>query len=182
MSRRPPHSDPVGRFRWRANRISEDLKLQASAPSPRTQAVMVCADSRDAQAWDVCLPNFADGCVSSPPYLNNFDYADATRLELYFWGDVRSWGEMCREIRSGMVIATTQQSRVPVARDALESLRQYGQVGDEITVLTKQLTAQRKSRKRGKEYDQVIPSYFLDILRLSKTSRAHFGQALRPSG
>ena len=46
---------------------------------------MRCGDSRVPEAWESIAPGTAKGCVSSPPYLNNFDYADATRLELYFW-------------------------------------------------------------------------------------------------
>ncbi|HET9895296.1 MAG TPA: hypothetical protein VFQ44_10215 [Streptosporangiaceae bacterium] len=109
------------------------------------------------------IPVPADGCVSSPPYLNNFDYADATRLELYFWGDITSWAEMCRDVRSEMIVATTQQSRVSMTQEALESLARYGKTGGEIARLTRRLAAERKNRKRGKEYDQVVPSYFLGI-------------------
>jgi hypothetical protein len=163
VSRRAPHVDPVARFGRRAAMIAEDLTLLTGAPSENRHAVMECADSRDTKAWSLCFPSSADGCVSSPPYLNNFDYADATRLELYFWGDVTSWGEMCRDVRSGMIIATTQQSKVPTAQQALQSLSSNKKVGDEIAGLTRSLAAERKARKRGKEYDQVIPSYFLGI-------------------
>jgi len=163
IGRRAPHADPVARFMRRAAMIAEDLTLVPAAPSGRTQAVVACGDSRDAGAWHRCVPAPADGCVSSPPYLNNFDYADATRLELYFWGDVTSWADMCHEVRSGMIVATTQQSRVQAGREALESLSRYGATGEEIARLTWRLTAERKGRNRGKEYDQVVPSYFLGI-------------------
>jgi DNA methylase len=163
IRRRAPHADPVARFKRRAVMIAEDLTLVSAAPSGGTQAVVACGDSRDADAWRRCVPAPAEGCVSSPPYLNNFDYADATRLELYFWGDVTSWADMCHEIRSGMIVATTQQSRVQAGRGALESLSRYGETGEEIARLTRRLAAERKTRKRGKEYDQVVPSYFLGI-------------------
>jgi hypothetical protein len=163
ISRKAPHADPIARFKRRAEMIAEDLALLSRTPPGDTQAMVVCADSRDSGAWSLCVPVLADGCVSSPPYLNNFDYADATRLELYFWGDVTSWAKMCKDVRSGMIVATTQQSRVPTALQALESLSRYGKTGDEIAGLTRRLAAERKARKRGKEYDQVLPSYFLGI-------------------
>jgi hypothetical protein len=176
ISRRAPYANPVARFKWRAAMIAEDLALLSIMPSGGTQAVMTCADSRDAEAWSLCLPVPADGSVSSPPYLNNFDYADATRLELYFWGDVTSWAEMCSEVRSGMIVATTQQSRVPTAQEALKSLSRYGKTGSEIVGLTRRLAAERKERKRGKEYDQVIPSYFLGISQILE----NLARALKP--
>jgi hypothetical protein len=162
VSRQPRYSDPAARFRHRTAMIAEDLALLSRTPAGGSlRAEIACADSRDLAAWRAYVPDPADGCVSSPPYLNNFDYADATRLELYFWGDVTSWAEMCRDVRSGMIVATTQQSRVQDARQALESLSRYGQAGDEIAALTRNLAGERKKRKRGKEYDQVLPSYFL---------------------
>jgi hypothetical protein len=164
IGRQAPHSDPISRFTRRAAMISEDLALLPHAPSSEgILAAMTCGDSCDASTWHHCLPGLADGCVSSPPYLNNFDYADATRLELFFWGEVTSWAEMCRDVRSGMIVATTQQSRVQAAQEALESLSSRGPVGEEIAGLTRRLTGERKSRPRGKEYDQVVPSYFLGI-------------------
>lgn len=164
ISRRAPHADPAVRFRRRAAMIAEDLALlHSSPPNAGTRAVVACGDSRDAEAWRRCVPVPAEGCVSSPPYLNNFDYADATRLELYFWGEVTSWAEMCRDVRSGMIVATTQQTRVQAAREALVSLARCGAVGEEIADLTERLATMRKARKRGKEYDLVIPSYFVGI-------------------
>jgi hypothetical protein len=177
VSRLAPHTDPVARFKRRAAMISEDLAGLSPAPSSgTTQAVVICADSRDAEAWRRCVPIPADGCVSSPPYLNNFDYADATRLELYFWGDVTSWADMCRDVRSGMIVATTQQSRVQAGQEALESLSRYGEAGEEIAELTCLLEAERKARKRGKEYHQVVPSYFLGIAQVLE----NLARALQP--
>jgi hypothetical protein len=177
IGRQAPHTDPVARFRRRAAIIAEDLALLAETPHGRaTRAVIACGDSRDAGAWRRCVPGPAAGCVSSPPYLNNFDYADATRLELYFWGDVTSWADMCLNVRSGMIVATTQQSRVQAGREALESLSRCRKVGEEIAGLTQRLAAERKIRKRGKEYDQVVPPYFLGISRVLE----NLAGALRP--
>jgi hypothetical protein len=177
ISRRAPHADPTARFRRRATMIAEDLTLlPRTPPDGDTRAVVVCGDSRDAAVWGQCVPVLADGCVSSPPYLNNFDYADATRLELYFWGEVTSWADMCRNVRSGMIVATTQQTRVQAAREALDSLSRYGVVGEEIAELTQRLAAMRKARKRGKEYNLVVPSYFLGISQVL----GNLAGALRP--
>ncbi len=32
--------------------------------------------------------------VTSPPYANNYDYGDATRLEMTFFGEVSGWGDV----------------------------------------------------------------------------------------
>ncbi|MDG9685727.1 hypothetical protein QC334_23860 [Streptomyces sp. DH18] len=123
-------------------------------------------DSGVAENWSDVGNGSAHGCVTSPPYLNNFDYADATRLELYFWGDVTSWSQMCSEVRSDMLTATTQQSSVGAALDARKSLQKYGEVGDQIGELADQLQKERGNRARGKEYDRVLPDYFVAIYRI----------------
>ncbi|MEU5839685.1 hypothetical protein ABZ820_39375 [Streptomyces diacarni] len=123
-------------------------------------------DSREAVNWNEIGDGAAHGCVTSPPYLNNFDYADATRLELYFWGDVTSWSQMCAEVRSDMLTATTQQSSVGAARDAKIFLQNYGTVGAQICELAESLKKERGNRARGKEYDRVLPDYFVAIARI----------------
>ncbi len=45
--------------------------------------------------------------VTSPPYLNNFDYAEMTRMLLYFWGVARSWGDITDKVRSKLIVNTT---------------------------------------------------------------------------
>jgi hypothetical protein len=154
----------------------EDLTLTEQSTEKFPNASVAAGDSRLAEAWKAIGEGGAHGCVSSPPYLNNFDYADATRLELYFWGEVTSWSQMCATVRSDMITATTQQSSVGSARAAEENLQVLGDVADQVAQITTRLTTERKSRKRGKEYDRVVPDYFAaiaDVLR-------NLSGALRP--
>ena len=52
-----------------------------------------------------------DLAVTSPPYLNNYDYADRTRLELYFLGWAKSWRDITEQIRKQLITASTTQTR-----------------------------------------------------------------------
>ena len=151
------------RFLTRVAMITEDVE---SAGTQRPESTLVVGDSSDSRAWKP-IPK-SQACITSPPYLNNFDYADATRLELYFWGDVTTWREMCDSVRSGMVVATTQQSSKPGKEVALVTLRErYGETGEKIIRLTNRVADAKESRGgRAKEYDQVIPAYFVSISRV----------------
>ena len=120
--RTPPYTDACRRFVQRAAMIDEDL---AAHPIAGTGYVLT-ADARESSSFRA-FPQ-ADHCVGSPPYLNNFDYADATRLELYFLQDASTWAELCAHYRAGMVIATTQQSSVArhdSGRKKLEAFPQH---------------------------------------------------------
>ncbi len=135
---------------------------------------VVQGDSRSAATWELAAENERfDASLTSPPYLNNFDYADATRLELYFIGIASSWAEMCSSVRSDMVIATTQQSSVSSARSALDRLEQYPSIYADVERLTKSLKEQRDQRTRGKEYNQVLPVYFDDLARVLGHLHSH---------
>src|SRR5207248_2509867 len=107
-------------------------------------------------SW-IALGDPAAACVSSPPYLNNFDYADATRLELYFIGEVTTWAEMCRTVRRKMLIATTQQTKVSESEAAWGVLEEYPRKYNQLRQLGDELSTRRKERPRGKEYDRVLP-------------------------
>lgn len=158
IKRRAPHSDPVQRFLTRSDWFAEDI---ASIKVHSPNSVVVRGDATDAHTWQGETSS-AQACVSSPPYLNNFDYADATRLELYFWGDITTWGQMCSNVRQDMLTATTQQSSVQEMKDSTARLGGLGSVGETVVNLTTNLTAQRKVKgRRGKQYDQVAPAYFV---------------------
>ena len=48
-----------------------------------------------------------DAVITSPPYLNNFDFAEMTRMHLYFWGICGSWQEITERVRSKLIVNTT---------------------------------------------------------------------------
>ena len=56
---------------------------QGHASSPRA---LVCRE--DARECEGVPDGWADLVVTSPPYANNYDYADATRLEMTFLRDI----------------------------------------------------------------------------------------------
>ena len=110
--------------------------------------------------------------ISSPPYLNNFDYADATRLELYFSKRANSWAEMCETVRSGMVVASTQQSKRPDAEVALKELEAVPQLHGRVSDLISDLRDERKKRPSGKHYDWMVSLYFRDLWRVLQNAKA----------
>jgi hypothetical protein len=158
--RRPKYADPIARFLQRSQWIASDVEKLSNVKDDALWGRVVNGDSRNEISWQGLPEKMGDGCISSPPYLNNFDYADATRLELYFWGDVRSWSQMCAEVRNGMLTATTQQSSLAESNSATSELEKLGSAGEQIQEITDELSVQRLKRKRGKEYDRVIPAYF----------------------
>ncbi|KNY07890.1 hypothetical protein AKH00_06635 [Microbacterium sp. GCS4] len=150
-------ADVGKRFLERVEWMAEDV---AELAEDRPSAIVRLGDSREASSWP--KPGTAQASIASPPYLNNFDYADATRLEAYFWGEVRSWKELTTTIRGDMITASTQQSSVLEKEAALKTLEGLPEIHETVTELAAALKAERRQRPAGaKAYDQVVPAYFL---------------------
>lgn len=112
-------------------------------------------------------PESIDLAVTSPPYLNNYDYADRTRLEMYFWGWARSWRDITEKVRNKLIIAaTTQIRRTEFEYDpispAVHSLdpRLYKELADKVN----ELKERRLSKGGKKSYDLMVAGYFNDML------------------
>jgi len=69
--------------------IAADIRFMARRAKPlaklRVDDARKCATVPD--GWATLV-------VTSPPYANNYDYADATRLEMTFMGEIRGWGDL----------------------------------------------------------------------------------------
>jgi hypothetical protein len=160
IQRRPTYRDPVARFLTRVQWIADDIAGDTST----TSGTILVGDARSRDTWRRTRAGTATLCLTSPPYLNNFDYADATRLETYFWGRNRSWQDMVQDVRSNMLVATTQQARVGLAAADMQSVATFPALHRRVEALTNHLRAERTRRPRGKEYDRVLPSYMAGIL------------------
>lgn len=121
------------------------------------------ADSRYTQ--DLIPSNCIDHVFTSPPYLNNFDYADRTRLELYFWGEAKNWGDISENIRRKLITsATTQISRDDPRYNLSESLHETcPDVFDFLKKAIVQLSEIRLTRGGKKSYDHLVSGYFNDM-------------------
>jgi hypothetical protein len=157
----PRMPDPRVAFKRRISWMVEDLITDTC----KHDATVMAGDARQSKPWSALLSGrLAAGVITSPPYLNNFDYADATRLELYFWGLATSWLEMTQAVRGDMLVATTQQARVAYAKASGELLAAAApQSWQHIRDLLARLKAARALRPRGKEYDLLVCSYFADM-------------------
>ncbi|MDQ3699810.1 MAG: site-specific DNA-methyltransferase [Chloroflexota bacterium] len=159
--------------RWRAMATDLDqMLLRQPRPAPAT---ILLQDARHA----TYAPGSVSLCITSPPYLNNYDYADATRLELYFLQHAHSWADITRSVRSQLIRSTTTQivrarypDPTPLSDDLPPTLR--ATLADTVAAL-----AQERRLHRGKkDYDIVTAEYFNDMVPIFR----HLHRALAPRG
>lgn len=95
---------PIAGFLAKAAMFSRDLAhMSAYRASPAARVAGV-----DARKEVVVPAGWADLVITSPPYANNYDYADATRLELAVLGEINGWSDLQKSIRPNLVRACTQ--------------------------------------------------------------------------
>jgi hypothetical protein len=102
--------------------------------------------------------------VTSPPYTNNYDYADATRLEMSFFGEVRGWGDLHQKARRWLIRACSQHASIERLRlrDILESVGSVSFLG-ELQEVCAQLAAERLRHGGKKDYHLMVAAYFADM-------------------
>ena len=98
--------------------------------------------------------------VTSPPYLNNFDFAEMTRMYLYFWGIASSWGEITVKVRNKLVVNTTTALKGHKDRQQQYRANVFPLIRDELDILVKELAIRRSNRAGKKEYDYLVYPYF----------------------
>jgi len=143
--------------------MASDMRLRQADPyGPRAilyeQDARTCADVPD--GWATLV-------ITSPPYANNFDYADFTRLEMSFFLEVMSWGDLQSVARRRLVRSCTQH--VSALRLNLEDLLSeplLEPITSEVKAVCCELSREKISHGGKKQYDVMIASYFADLARV----------------
>jgi DNA modification methylase len=115
-------------------------------------------------------------CVTSPPYLNNFDFAEMTRMELYLWKYAASWSEITELVRRKLIVnTTTAPTDLKRQQEHFRSL-----VSPELVVelepIVNELRMRRRDRAGKKDYDLLVYPYFAQMQRVI----SELARVLRP--
>jgi hypothetical protein len=139
--------------------IAADIRFMARRAKPLAKLRV-----DDARTCVTVPDGWATLVITSPPYANNYDYADATRLEMAFLGEIRGWGDLQETVRRHLVRACSQH--VPpksVNLDEVLAAPELAPIRDEIVPVCRELSALRLQRGGKKTYNNMIACYFLDL-------------------
>ncbi|WP_312671442.1 hypothetical protein [Pseudescherichia sp.] len=120
------------------------------------------------------VPQKCNLIITSPPYPNNYDYADATRLEMMFWGEINGWGDLKHVVRPSLMRSCSQHSASDkvVLEEVLEDPLLLP-IKEEITIVTKQLDEIRHTKGGKKTYHTMVAAYFLDLAQIWSNLRSN---------
>jgi DNA modification methylase len=113
-----------------------------------------------------------DLVITSPPYANNYDYADATRLEMTFWGEVSSWGDLHQSVRQYLIRSSSQHaSKDKLQLEQLLADPDVLPIKEELTIVCNKLDKVRTTKGGNKAYHLMLAAYFGDMAKTFKALR-----------
>ena len=130
----------------------------------------------DARVMGQHVDGSFDLMLTSPPYPNNYDYADATRLEQTFWGEVDSWADLHAAVRQYLVRSSSQHTaKEKLQLEDLLASPELEPIRESISRACANLAAVRESKGGKKTYHTMVAAYFIDMARTLNSSREVMG-------
>ena len=150
-------------FEKQIDMMIEDIAKFQSYNTKKRSTLLI----QDAREESTLETNSIDLVVTSPPYANNYDYADATRLELSVLGEITSWGDLQTVIRPGLVRSCSQMvsKEKPKTYEFLKDPL-LEPIYDEIYEVCKKMEAEKENHGGKKNYYTMIALYFLDLAKI----------------
>lgn len=149
-------AEPFSAFAERVEIFADDMRwMNAQADAPQGRFF-----EEDARHLASVPDGWADLIVTSPPYANNFDYADVARLEMSFLGEVNGWGDL-KPLRDKLVKSCSQQMGRWDPSEALSSPL-LEPIRDELMKVYDELGAVRQTKGGNKAYHSMVLGYFHD--------------------
>ena len=155
--------DAFEAFSYKVQQMVDDM-LFAQAHIKNPHSVIFKQDAREHLAGG---KHTFDALITSPPYPNNYDYADATRLELLFWGEINGWGGLHNSIRKYLIRSCSQHSAAEkLSLDVLLHAPEILSIKDELSKVCEELSVIRLTKGGKKTYHTMIAAYYLDIAKV----------------
>ena len=133
--------DPFFTFEKKVNEMYLDmLRLQRRNTSVVNSLILL----ENARGIMSIPEGWGDLVITSPPYANNYDYADAIRFEMTFLGDITGWTDLQESVRKNLVRACTQHvSKLGNEIDELLSNKKLSRIHQELVEVFLKLKAER---------------------------------------
>lgn len=152
--------DPFEAFTLKMEQIIKDISFAKQHNWISNAEIL----NTDARAPEYTEKEIFDLVITSPPYPNNYDYADATRLEMTFWGEIKRWRDLHSAVRQYLLRSCSQHS----AKDnlQLDNLLEdpvLKPIYNELKKACKELEKVRLTKGGKKTYHTMAAAYFKDL-------------------
>ncbi len=147
-------------FRQQVAMMAQDMTWMQS----QVDTSHACLISGDARDFSTETAKKVDAVITSPPYANNYDYADALRFEMTFWGEVQGWGDIHDKVRKHLIVSSSQHSsKEKLIAEELLADPILAPIHAELKRVVDTLAIVRESHGGKKHYHTMIAAYCRDI-------------------
>jgi len=161
--------DPFDAFAFKMEQIIEDI-LYAKQNNWTSTSNIIMTDARNPELE---VREQFDLVITSPPYPNNYDYADATRLEMTFWGEVTGWADLHGAVRQYLLRSCSQHSaKDKLHLDNLLEDKILVPIKFELSKACRELEKIRLTKGGKKTYHTMAAAYFTDLGYVFKALRS----------
>lgn len=159
---------PIAAFQAKASDILQDIEhAQRSKWAANSHLLLT-----DARAPAAPSQTEIDAVITSPPYPNNYDYADATRLEMTFWGEINGWGDLQDAVRQHLIRSCSQHAAAEkLVLDELLAEPVLAPIRSGLAAACHKLAAVRETKGGRKNYHTMAAAYFRDLGLVFKSLR-----------
>ena len=153
--------DPFIAYQQKVAEIFDDIQCVRNVFGKNSHSEILREDARHIDSVPV---QWADMVITSPPYANNYDYADAMRLEMLFWNDINGWKDLQDKVSVNLIRACTQHvSTLKNTIDDYITSSLLTPIRDEIIEKYELLKNERENHGGKKNYHMMIVAYFYDM-------------------
>lgn len=161
--------DPYIAYQSKTSEILHDMRLMQRQYTKVGNSEIL---KEDARKMDSVPSKWADLIITSPPYANNYDYGDATRLEMTFWGDIEKYGDLQEVVRKNLIVSCTQHATKKRAEiEAHLDSEEVNPIISELKPIYDQLCEVRLTKGGKKNYQLMMLAYFYDLSLVFKELR-----------
>lgn len=164
------NGQPLEKFVAVCNQMLQDVSIQ---PHPYVPSEIYLHDSRFANN------NIPTGSctlsITSPPYLNNLDYGEVSKVHTHFWGITNNWNDITTKVRANLVTGATTHYR-----DSEFSIEEFlktefainnGAIMPELISRYNAIMENAKGRNGKKSFHILMMLYFEDMYKVLKEMR-----------
>lgn len=153
-----------------ARHMASDL---SSCKRKKQTSVVYLHDSRKPN--DKIEKNSCAISITSPPYLNNLDYGEVSKVHTHFFGYTSDWADITRKVRKRLVTGSTTHYRE--SEFDIDEFRRCDfylnnkSLADRLIRTARQLRDISKERAGHKSFDILTLMYFSDMFKVLAETR-----------
>lgn len=161
---------PFEKFHLICDQMLEDIKQLGTQNS--TSSIFL----HDSRVVNDNIPsNCCSICITSPPYLNNLDYGEVSKVHTHFFGLTNNWSDITNKVRVNLVTGATTHYKESDFDVNIFKKNEFSTTNPDVMLFLNEKYNEirdiAKTRKGKKSFHMLMMHYFEDMYNVLKEIR-----------